>query len=128
MRNETEKDAEEAEPTKDENDSAEIADALDQREEIQAVNCLPEPDEPVILDDEVCTDEEYYDEIDSKIAFTCIQCHIEHFPASYVPGDKVAKYGLCRWHLGVTQCKKCDRKIIGLGTIRLHRQTCHAPS
>ena len=53
------------------------------------------------VDDEICTDEEYYDEIDTDVALTCFQCKIEHFPANYVEGDKVLKYGLCRWHLGV---------------------------
>ena len=131
---ETGTEAEEAEPesNNDEIDSAAIADVLDTHEEIHAVEDVPEPEEPApalnIIDDELCPDEEFYEEIDANIAFTCIQCHIEHFPASYVPGDRIAKYGLCRWHLGVSQCKKCDRKIVGLGTIRVHRQTCHAPS
>ena len=51
------------------------------------------------VDDEICTDEEYYDEIDTDVALTCFQCKIEHFPANYVEGDKVLKYGLCMWHL-----------------------------
>ena len=53
------------------------------------------------VDDEICTDEEYYAEIDTDVALTCFQCKIEHFPDNYVEGDPVLKYGLCRWHLRV---------------------------
>ena len=80
------------------------------------------------VDDEICTDEEYYDEIDTDVALTCFQCKIEHFPANYVEGDKVLKYGLCRWHLGVYKCKNCSKNIIGLAAIRAHRRICRAPS
>ena len=81
------------------------------------------------VDDEFCEDEEYYDEIDpTEAAFTCFQCDIEHFPANYVDGDRIKKYGLCRWHLGVSKCRNCAKNIIGLGIIRAHRQICRAPS
>ena len=69
------------------------------------------------IDDEVCSDEEYYEEIDPGEAFTCFQCNIEHFPANYVESGKVKKYGLCRWHLGVSKCKKCAKNFFGLGYI-----------
>ena len=80
------------------------------------------------IDDEVCSDEEYYDEIDAKSAFTCLQCKIEYFPEHFVKGEKVLFYGLCRWHLGVSKCKNCSVNMVGLGKIRAHRQICRAPS
>ena len=80
------------------------------------------------IDDEVCSDEEYYEEIDPGEAFTCFECNIQHYPENYVEGGKVEKYGLCRWHLGVSKCKKCAKNLIGLATIRAHRQICRAPS
>ena len=80
------------------------------------------------VNDEFCDDEKFYEEIAGKTAFSCLQCHLEYFPANYVPGNKIAKYCLCRWHLGVTRCKKCNKDLCGLGTIRVHRKTCLAPS
>ena len=77
---------------------------------------------------EFAFDEKFYEEIDGKTAFSCLQCHLEYFPANYVPGNKIAKYCLCRWHLGVTRCKKCNKDLCGLGTIRVHRKTCLALS
>ena len=79
------------------------------------------------VDDELCSDEEYYDEIDPGTAFTCMQCMMEHYPVKYVKGDIVKKYVLCRWHLGVSKCGNCAKNLIGLGTIRVHRQLCRAP-
>ena len=43
------------------------------------------------IDDEICNDELYYDEIDPGTAVSCLQCNMEYFPASYVDGDKVNK-------------------------------------
>jgi hypothetical protein len=81
------------------------------------------------IDDEICDDEQYYEEIDPGEAFTCFQCKMEHFPEHHVDeGQKVKMYGLCRWHLGVSRCKNCSKNLIGLGTIRVHRQLCRAPS
>ena len=80
------------------------------------------------VDDEICSDEKYYDEIDPGEAFSCLECNIEHFPENYEEGGKVKRYGLCRWHLGVSKCKNCSRTLIGLGTIRVHRTICRAPS
>jgi hypothetical protein len=80
------------------------------------------------VNDELCDDEQYYDVIDPGTAFTCLQCNIEHFPANYEEGDKVKKYVLCRWHLGVSKCSNCAKNLIGLGTIKVHRQICRAPS
>ena len=80
------------------------------------------------VDDEICSDEEYYEEIDPASAFTCLQCKIEHYPENFVEGSKVLFYGLCRWHLGVYKCKNCSKNLIGLGKIRDHRRICHAPS
>ena len=82
------------------------------------------------VDDEICSDEEYYQEIDPSEAFTCFQCKMEHYPDNHVysEGEKVKMYGLCRWHLGVSRCKNCAKNLIGLGTIRVHRQICRAPS
>ena len=80
------------------------------------------------IDDEICSDEEYYDEIDAKSAFTCLQCKIEYFPENFVEGEKVLFYGLCRWHLGVWKCRNCSINLVGLGKIRAHRQICRAPS
>ena len=75
------------------------------------------------IDDKFCEDEEFYDVIDPATAITCLVCNVEHFPANYKPGDKVNKYAVCRWHIGVSWCANC-----GLGVIRDHRQLCHAPS
>ena len=80
------------------------------------------------VDDEICSDEEYYMEIDPGEAFTCFQCKMEHYPDDHVEGVKVKMYGLCRWQLGVSRCKNCAKNLIGLGTIRVHRQICRAPS
>ena len=81
------------------------------------------------IDDEICDDEQYYEEIYPGEAFTCFQCKMEHFPEHHVDeGQKVKMYGLCRWHLGVSRCKNCSKNLIGLGTIRVHRQLCRAPS
>ena len=42
------------------------------------------------VDDEICNDEQYYDEIDPSEAFTCFQCKMEHFPDNPVDeGQKV---------------------------------------
>ena len=80
---------------------------------------------PELINDEFCPDdEEFYDEIDPTKAFSCFQCNMEYFPPNFVTSDKVYKYVLCRWHLGVSKCGKCKKIIMGLGTIRLHRQTC----
>ena len=80
------------------------------------------------IDDEFCEDEEFFDEIDPEIAMTCLVCNAEHFPANYKPGDKVNKYAVCRWHLGVSKCVNCGKNLIGLGVIRDHRKLCRAPS
>ena len=81
------------------------------------------------IDDEICDDEQYYEELDPGEAFTCFQCKIEHYPDNYVnEGQKLKMYGLCRWHLGVLRCKNCSKNLIGLGTVRVHRQLCRAPS
>ena len=80
------------------------------------------------VDDEICSDEEYYEEIDPGSAFTCLQCQIEHYPENFVEGSKVLFYGLCRWHLGVYKCKNCLKNLIGLSKIRDHRQIWSAPS
>ena len=63
--------------------------------------------------------------VDPDIAFTCLQCKLRHFPASYKDGDTVEKWALCRWHLGVSQCRKCGNTLIGMRQIRAHRQICH---
>ena len=80
------------------------------------------------VDDEICSDEEYYKEIDPGEAFTCFQCKMEHYPDNqvYSAGEKVKMYGLCRWHLGVSRCKNCTKNLIGIGTIRVHQQICLA--
>ena len=79
------------------------------------------------VDDEVYSDEKYYNEIDPGEAFSCLEGNIEHFPENYKEGGKIKRYGLCRWHLGVSKCKNCSRTLIGLGTIRVHRKICRAP-
>ena len=78
--------------------------------------------------DEICSDEEFYEEIDPGSAFTCLQCKMEHYPENFVEGDKVLFYGLCRWHLGVYKCKNCAKNLIGIGKIRDHRRICRTPS
>ena len=80
------------------------------------------------VDDEICSDEEYYKEIDPGSVFTCLQFKIEHYPENFVEGSKVLFYGLCRWHLGVYKCKNCLKNLIGLSKIRDHRKICRAPS
>ena len=50
------------------------------------------------IDDEVCSDEECYNEIDAKSAFACLQCKIEYFTENFVEGEKVF-YGL--WFVGM---------------------------
>ena len=80
------------------------------------------------IHDEICSDEEFYEEIDPSSAFTCLQCKMEHYPENFVEGDKVLFYGLCRWHLGVYKCKNCSKNLIGIGKIRDHRRICRAPS
>ena len=80
---------------------------------------------PVEVDDEFCDDENYYDVVDPDIAFTCLQCNFGHFPPKYKDGDTVKKWAICRWHLGVSKCRKCGRTLIGMDQIRAHRQICH---
>ena len=80
------------------------------------------------VDDEFCSDELYYPVSDGKTALTCFQCDIKYFPDNYVEGDEIVRHILCRRHLGVSKCEKCGKSMIGLGTIRVHRQTCQAPS
>ena len=84
--------------------------------------------ENVAVDDEFCPDENYYPEIDGTSALTCFQCNIEYFPENYKQGDEITKHILCRRHIGVSKCEKCGENMIGLGTLRVHRQTCMAPS
>ena len=80
---------------------------------------------PVEVDDEVCDDEMYYEVVDPDIAFTCLQCNLGYFPAKYKEGDTVKKWGICRWHLGVSKCGKCGKTFVGMDRIRAHRQICH---
>ena len=80
---------------------------------------------PVEVRDEVCDDEQYYDVVDPAIAFTCLQCKLEHFPVNYKDGDTVKKWSICIWHLGVSKCRKCGKKLIGMDQIRAHRQICY---
>ena len=134
----SEKEAEEAFKTEKESVIAEEAVTLNSEseqskevteEESRAGMQGPGPLLTTEIDDEICSDEEYYDEIDpGAAAFTCLQCKIEHFPGNFVEGEKVLFYGLCRWHLGVYRCNNCSKNIIGLGNIRVHRQICRAPS
>ena len=77
---------------------------------------------------EEATTELNYPEIEGKIAFTCFQFGIEYFPKNYMKGDEIEKHILCRRLLGVSKCAKCGKQTIGLGTIRVHRQNCLAPS
>ena len=51
--------------------------------------------------DGVCSDEEYYEEIDPCEAFTCLECNIEHHPDNHVEGQKLKKYGPCRLGRGI---------------------------
>ena len=78
------------------------------------------------VDDEICEDEKYYEEIDPGTAIKCLNCKIEHFPDNYVEGDKVNLYAVCRWHLGVSRCGNCSKNLIDLGVIRDHRRLCRA--
>ena len=80
---------------------------------------------PVEVCDEICDDLEYYEVVDPAIAFTCLQCNLEHFPVKFKNGDTVKKWAICRWHLGVSKCRKCGKKLIGMDQIRAHRQICH---
>ena len=79
---------------------------------------------PLEVDDEVCDDEQYYEVVDPDVAFTCLQCNLEHFPVMYKDGDIVKKWALCRWHLGVSKCRKCGITLTGMDRIRAHRQIC----
>ena len=40
------------------------------------------------IDDEICDDERYYDEIDPETAFTCLQCNMEYFLSVTLKGIK----------------------------------------
>ena len=93
----------------------EVAEEASEHQECQASLFITD------VDDEICDDENYYNEIDPGTAFTCLQCNMEYFPASYTDGDKVNKWAVCRWHLGVSKCVNCGR-------IRDHRRLCLVPS
>ena len=74
------------------------------------------------INDELCIDEEFI-ENDGKTAFKCLQCKMFFLPGSFMYGNEIAEYDLCRTHLGVTKCEMCAMDLIGLDKIRVHRAT-----
>ena len=122
----TEKAAESAEQVSKEKIDIENAATEDVPEEITAdVEVAEVVTTCPLVCDNICDDEQYYDVVDPAIAFTCLQCKLEHFPVNYKDGDTVKKWAICRWHLGVSKCRKCGKKLIGMDRIRTHRQVCH---
>ena len=80
------------------------------------------------IDDKFCDDEEYYDVVDPNTAINYLQCKMDYFPVNYIDGDEVNKYAVCRWHLGVSKCRNCEKNFVGLDKILAHRQICRSPS
>ena len=79
------------------------------------------------VNDELCPDIEY-GENDGKAAFKCLECKLVFIPMSYMHGDGIVDYELCRRHVGVIKCENCAMPLVGLNRIRSHRENCHEPA
>ena len=68
------------------------------------------------VNDELCPDIEY-GENDGKTAFKCLECKLVFIPMSYMHGDGIVDYELCRRHVGVIKCENCAMPLVGLNRV-----------
>ena len=79
------------------------------------------------VNDEMCNDEEYHENY-GKTAFRCMECKMVYIPGTFMHGNEIVDYNLCKQHLGVIKCEVCRMDLIGFDRIRVHRESFHVPS